>query len=96
VTVNIPQDRASASSRLPSRMMEPPQAAQVILDGVEKNQAVIVFPASIRWVWRAYRIAPTLVSRLLTPLLLRRIRELRSYRLTSDEAKEAAKGQGWG
>ena len=59
VTVNIPQDKVSASSRLPSRMMEPPRAAQVILDGVEKNQAVIVFPASIRWVWRAYRIAPS-------------------------------------
>jgi short-subunit dehydrogenase len=54
VTVNIPQDKAR--SRLPA-MMEPPQAAQVILDGLEKNQAVIVFPASIRWVWRAYRIA---------------------------------------
>jgi NAD(P)-dependent dehydrogenase (short-subunit alcohol dehydrogenase family) len=87
VTVNIPQDKAR--SRLPA-MMEPPRAAQVILDGVEKNQAVIVFPASIRWVWRAYRIAPTLISRLLTPLLLKRIRELRSYRLTSDEAKETA------
>jgi hypothetical protein len=51
---------------------------------------VIVFPASIRWVWRAYRIAPSLITRLPTPLLLKRIRELRSYRLTSDEAKEAA------
>lgn len=90
VTVNIPQDKAR--SRLPA-MMEPPRAAQVILDGVEKNQAVIVFPASIRWVWRAYRIAPTLISRLLAPLLLKRIRELRSYRLTSDEAKEAAGAQ---
>jgi NAD(P)-dependent dehydrogenase (short-subunit alcohol dehydrogenase family) len=93
VTVNIPQDKASASSRLPSRMMEPPRAAQIILDGVEKNQAVIVFPASIRWVWRAYRIAPSLIGRLLTPLLVKRIRELRSYRLTSDEAKEAAEGR---
>ena len=91
VTVNIPQDKMS--SGLPARMVEPPRAAQVILDGVEKNQAVIVFPASIRWVWRAYRIAPTLISRLLTPLLLKRIRELRSYRLTSDEAKGAAEGQ---
>jgi NAD(P)-dependent dehydrogenase (short-subunit alcohol dehydrogenase family) len=90
VTVNIPQDKAR--SRLPA-MMEPPRAAQLILDGVEKNQAVIVFPASIRWVWRAYRIAPTLISHLLTPLLLKRIRELRSYRLTSDEAKEAAGAQ---
>ena len=67
VTVNIPQDKASASARLAAWMMEPPRAAQVILDGVEKNQAVIVFPASIRWVWRAYRIAPALISRLLDP-----------------------------
>ena len=71
VTVNIPQDKAR--SRLPA-MMEPPQAAQVILDGLEKNQAVIVFPASIRWVWRAYRVAPALISRLLAPLLRKRIR----------------------
>ena len=92
VTVNIPQDTASPSARLAAMMMEPPRAAQVILDGVEKNQA-IVFPASIRWVWRAYRIAPALISRLLAPLLRKRIRELRSYRLTSDEAKEAAQGQ---
>ena len=93
VTVNIPQDKASPSARLAAWMMEPPRAAQVILNGVEKNQAVIVFPASIRWVWRAYRIAPALISRLLAPLLRKRIRELRSYRLTSDEAKKAAEGQ---
>lgn len=93
VTVNIPQDKASPSARLAAIMMEPPRGAQVILNGVEKNQAVIVFPASIRWVWRAYRIAPALISRLLAPLLRKRIRELRSYRLTSDEAKKAAEGQ---
>jgi hypothetical protein len=40
-----------------------------------------------------HRIAPTLVSRLLTPPLLKRIRELRNYRLTSDEAKETAKAR---
>ena len=93
VTVNIPQDKTSPSARLAAMMMEPPRAARAILDNVEKNQAVIVFPASIRWVWRAYRIAPALISRLLTPLLRKRIRELRSYRLTSDEAKKAAEGQ---
>jgi len=74
VTVNIPQDKASASARVAAMMMEPPRAAQVILNGVEKNQAVIVFPASIRWVWRAYRVAPALISRLLAPLLRKRIR----------------------
>ncbi len=85
VTVNIPADKASASARLPSRMMSAPRAAQIILAGVDRNQAVIVFPASIRLLWRAYRIAPGLLSRLLTPILLKRLRELRRYRVVSAE-----------
>ena len=39
-------------------MMEPSRTAQVILDGVARNQAVIAFPASIRWARRAYRLFP--------------------------------------
>jgi short chain dehydrogenase len=56
----------------------------------DRNQALIVFPASIRLLWRAYRIAPGLLARLLNPLVLRRVRELRSYRLAPDEAEGAA------
>ena len=37
VTVNIPQDKASPSARLAAMMMEPPRAAQVILDGIGKE-----------------------------------------------------------
>ena len=60
----------------PAKMMEPSRAAQVILDGVARNQAVIAFPASIRWAGRAYRLFPRVFDR----ELLRRWRELRRYR----------------
>jgi NAD(P)-dependent dehydrogenase (short-subunit alcohol dehydrogenase family) len=96
VTVNIPQEKVSSSSRLPARMMAAPRAAQIILDGVDRNQAMIVFPASIRCVWRAYRIAPGLTSRLFSLLVQRRIRELRSYRLPPGQAHRAADGEGGG
>jgi hypothetical protein len=48
----------------------------VILDGVARNQAMIVFPASIRWARRADRLLPGLSDR----IVLRRWRALRRYR----------------
>jgi NAD(P)-dependent dehydrogenase (short-subunit alcohol dehydrogenase family) len=63
----------------PAKMMEPAQAAQVILDGVARNQAVIAFPASIRWARRAYGLFPHIFDR----ELLRRWRELRRYRASA-------------
>ena len=56
----------------PARMMEPSRAAQVILDGVARNRALIVFPASIRWLRRASQLFPGLIER----GLLRRFRRL--------------------
>ena len=47
----------------PTRMMEPSRAAQVILDGVARNRALIVFPASIRWLRRANQLFPRLIER---------------------------------
>ena len=43
--------------------MEPARAAEVILDGVARNQALIVFPASIRWTRRVYGLFPRLIER---------------------------------
>jgi hypothetical protein len=43
--------------------MEPARAAQVILGGVARNQALIVFPASIRWARRLYSLLPRLIER---------------------------------
>jgi NAD(P)-dependent dehydrogenase (short-subunit alcohol dehydrogenase family) len=75
VVVNMPQELAG---RTPGRvkMIEAAQAAQVILDGVARNQAVIAFPGYIRWAWRAYRLFPRLVERGIP----RQVREARSYR----------------
>ena len=69
----VPREQLAGA---PAKMMEPSQAAQVILDGVARNQAVIAFPASIRWARRAYRLFPHLIER----ELLRQLRELRRYR----------------
>ena len=60
----------------PAKMMEPARAAQVILDGVARNRALIVFPASMRWAWRALRLFPRLADR----RLLQQMRQDRTYR----------------
>jgi NAD(P)-dependent dehydrogenase (short-subunit alcohol dehydrogenase family) len=76
VAVNVPPDHAV---RPPARMIEAAQAARAILDGVARNQAVIVFPASIRWLRYAYRLLPGIVDRY---YFLPRLRDLRKYRTT--------------
>jgi len=60
----------------PAKMMEPARAAQVILDGVARNRALIVFPASIRWARRASFLLPQLGDQ----ILLRQMRKSRIYR----------------
>jgi NAD(P)-dependent dehydrogenase (short-subunit alcohol dehydrogenase family) len=47
----------------PAKMMQAARAAEVILNGVIRNQALIVFPASIRWARRAYHLFPRLIDR---------------------------------
>jgi len=72
--INVPRDHAV---RPPTRMIEPAQAARAILDGVARNQAMIVFPASIRWLRHAYLLFPGIVNRY---YFLPRLREVREYR----------------
>jgi hypothetical protein len=57
-------------------MIEASQAAQTILTGVARNQALIAFPGYIRWVWRAYRLFPRVVERGIP----RQVQEARKYR----------------
>jgi NAD(P)-dependent dehydrogenase (short-subunit alcohol dehydrogenase family) len=74
----------------PATMMEPARAAQVILDGVARNQALIVFPASIRWLRRANQLFPRLIER----GLLRQHRQRRNMyeaALAAHELDAAAK-----
>jgi NAD(P)-dependent dehydrogenase (short-subunit alcohol dehydrogenase family) len=73
VVINAPKDQVL---RPPAKMIEASQAAQAILAGVARNQATIVFPASVRWVL-PYRLLPCVVERY---YYLPRIRDLRKHR----------------
>jgi NAD(P)-dependent dehydrogenase (short-subunit alcohol dehydrogenase family) len=74
---DVPREQVAGA---PAKMMEPEQAARVILDGVARNKALIVFPAAIRWGRRLDRLVPGLSNK----ILLRQMRESRRYR-TADE-----------
>jgi NAD(P)-dependent dehydrogenase (short-subunit alcohol dehydrogenase family) len=76
--VNIPPERrAAAVSSTRFKPMDASKAAQTILSGVSRNQAVIAFPAYVRLGWLLYRLSP----RLLDLLLLNGTRNFRKYRL---------------
>ncbi len=57
---------------LPFQMLDGRQAARVILRGVQRNRAIVVFPLHARLLWWLYRLYPPLVAplgrRLLTAL----------------------------
>lgn len=72
--VNVP--RARLLAQIPFRKVPAEQAARRILDGVARNQAVIVFPGYARVMWWLYRLCPGLVA----PLGRRMIRDLRKIR----------------
>jgi NAD(P)-dependent dehydrogenase (short-subunit alcohol dehydrogenase family) len=57
-------DYASAIQRVPFSRVSPQQAARSILDGVERDRAMIVFPAYNRALVAMSRLAPGLTSRL--------------------------------
>jgi NAD(P)-dependent dehydrogenase (short-subunit alcohol dehydrogenase family) len=78
VVVNMPQELAG---RTPGgvKMIEAAEAAQLILDGVSRNHAVIVFPRYIRVAWRAYRLFPRVVER----GIHRQVREARRDRASA-------------
>ena len=75
VMVNLPQELAS---RTPGRtkMVEPSQAARVILRGVARNRALIVFPGYVRLAWRVTCLVPRVLDRAAP----RELREMRDYR----------------
>jgi NAD(P)-dependent dehydrogenase (short-subunit alcohol dehydrogenase family) len=57
-----------------SRLIGIERAAQLILRGVERDQAIIVFPLSARLVWWMYRLSP----RLLFPIGRKVVRDFRA------------------
>ena len=78
VAVGLPRE---VVSRPPGRikMIEPAEAARLILSGVGRNQAVIAFPRYIRWGWRAACLFPRILDRAAP----RQVRELRTYRMVA-------------
>lgn len=76
VTVGMPRELVS---RPPGRikLIEAADAAQVILGGVARNQAVIAFPRYIRWAWRAACLFPRVLDRA-APAQVRELRASRS------------------
>lgn len=64
VVMNMPREevvRVSRRSHFPIRQISAEAAAREILRGVSRNQALIVFPAAVRWIWRLYRALPSLI-----------------------------------
>ena len=49
-------------SKLPPKMMSSEKAAKIILKGVARNKAIIVFPFFFRFMWWLYRIHPVLLN----------------------------------
>lgn len=40
------------------KMTSPAEAARILLQGVDRNQAFIVFPGLMKTLWAVYRLAP--------------------------------------
>lgn len=79
VVLNMPHDevvRARQRSHFPICDVSAEDATREILRGVSRNQALIVFPAAVRWIWRTYRALPSLFY-WVSPRRMRVFRKLR-------------------
>ncbi|MGG3572998.1 SDR family oxidoreductase [Bacillus gobiensis] len=72
--VNVPNEKVIAS--LPTKAMNASKAVSIILDGIQKNKAIIIFPTPVRWAWRINRLFP----RLMENVWVKKIRDLREIR----------------
>lgn len=75
-TVVVNASREKLIANIPFKKVAVQEAAERILDGVARNQAMIVFPAYARLLWWGYRLVPNLLA----PLGRRLIRDLRKIR----------------
>jgi NAD(P)-dependent dehydrogenase (short-subunit alcohol dehydrogenase family) len=84
VVMNMPREQVVTLSRRTHYLM--PQmtaqaAARAILRGVERNQALIVFPGAVQLIWHLYRLVPSLFYR----ISLHRMRRFRGIRVAPAE-----------
>jgi len=73
-TPNLPKDKVQAWAST-VKHMDADRAAYLILNGVMRNKAFVVFPARIRFLWRFYRFVPAFWIRL-GVVIVRRIRRV--------------------
>lgn len=76
----IKVDKQKLLAELPPKMMPPKQAAQIILKGVRKNKAIIVFPFAARIFWWLYRFHPILLA----PIHRKMVADFRRLRTASE------------
>lgn len=82
VVMNMPREQvvqASRRSHFPIPQISAEYAAREILRGVSRNQALIIFPAAVRWIWRIYRALPSLIYW----VSIRRMRMIRKLRVNA-------------
>jgi short-subunit dehydrogenase len=78
--VNVSREPAlSQTAQIPFKMMEVSHAAHAILRGVERNDAIIVFPGHAIWLWRLYRLYPGLLNGMGSKL----VRDFRKIRISA-------------
>ena len=61
---------------LPVKAMSVSEAADIILKGIIKNKAILIFPKNVKWAWRIYRFFPGLLDKAWVEKI-RNIRRLR-------------------
>lgn len=67
--IGIQIDKDEFLKKLPVRLVSAPDAARKILRGVERNQAIIVFPFYARLAWWLVRIHPGMLTRFQSRML---------------------------
>jgi NAD(P)-dependent dehydrogenase (short-subunit alcohol dehydrogenase family) len=63
-SVGTKVNRDELLAKLPVRVISAGEAARAILRGLERNQAIIVFPLYARWLWWLARLSPGALRRL--------------------------------
>ena len=74
--LNVDREKLEAKLKGKIRTVDPADAARVILRGVAKNRAIIIFPFPARFIWWMYRLHPSL-SAFFENMLIREIRAVR-------------------
>ena len=79
--LNADREKLEAKLKGKIRAVDPPDAARVILRGVARNRAIIIFPFPVRFLWWLYRLHPSLSA----PFERMMIREGRAVRIDPGE-----------